>query len=129
MIEKGRKDLKIDTDYTEPKYQNVKDVGPIQEDNYTLHLKVNMPYDKSKAAGDGAGWGEGGWILTEYFIAKLGNLFGGRFGFFLHHDGGARGTSGCIGLKSDKDMRKLRNILIKAQTQGQKSVLIEVKYQ
>jgi len=86
LIKKGRKNLNIDTDYTKPKYQNVKDVGPIQEDSYTLFLKADMPYDKSKAAGDGAGWGEGGWILTEHVFAKMGNLFGGRFGFFLHHD-------------------------------------------
>ncbi len=129
LIKQGRKNLNIDTDYTKPKYQNVKDAGPIQEDNYTLFLKIDMPYDKSKSAGDGAGWGEGGWILTEHIFAKMGNLFGGRFGFFLHHDGGARGTSGCIGLKNGKDMIELKSILTKAQTQGQESVLIEIKYQ
>ena len=129
LIGEGRKDLDSSTDYTFPKYQNVKDAGPIQEDNYTLILKANMPYDKSQSAGDGAGWGEGGWILTEHFMAKVGNLFGGRFGFFLHHDGGNRGTSGCIGLKMAEDMKQLKNMLIKAQAQGQKSVLIEVVYQ
>ncbi len=129
LISKGRKNLKINTDYTKPEFQNKKDAGPIQEDNYTLALKAGMPYDKSKAAGDGAGWGEGGWILTEHLIAKMGNIFGGRFGFFLHHDGGSRGTSGCIGLNNEKDFKTLKAFLVKAQTQGQKSVLIQVKYQ
>ncbi len=83
LIQKGRKDLSADTNYTLPKYQNVRDAGPIQEDGYMLQLKPSMPYDKSAAAGDGAGWGVGGWILTENFMAKLGNVFGGRFGFFF----------------------------------------------
>ncbi len=128
LIKDGRKDLDIKVDYTQSKYQNVKDAGPIQEDTYVLPLKLNMPYDKSKAAGDGAGWGEGGWILTESFFAKLGNYFGGRYGFFLHHDGGSRGTSGCIGLKKAEDMKMLKNMLQRAHTKGQKSVPIEVKY-
>jgi hypothetical protein len=85
-----------------------------------------MPYDKTAA--DSGGWGEGGWILTEHFMAKLGNLFGGRFGFFLHNDGGAPGTSGCIGVKSVPDMQALKRRLIAAQAGGQESVLIEVKY-
>jgi hypothetical protein len=41
-------------------------------------------------------------------LGKLGNYFGGRYGFFLHHDGGAIGTSGCIGLKKAKDMKELK---------------------
>ncbi len=128
LIKKGRKDLDIKVNYTQSKYQNVKDAGPIQEDTYVLPLKPNMPYDKSEAAGDGAGWGEGGWILTESFFGKVGNYFGGRYGFFLHHDGGNRGTSGCIGLKKAEDMKKLKNILQRAQMKGQKSVPIEVTY-
>jgi LysM repeat protein len=128
LIKEGRTDLKVDTDYTKPEHQDVHDAGPIQQDNYTLHLKKNMPFDKSRAGGDPAGWGVGGWYLTEHFTAKLGNWFGGRYGFFLHHDGGARGTSGCIGIKNGKDIKELRNLLIKAQKQGQSSVLIEVKY-
>ncbi|WP_133512146.1 LysM peptidoglycan-binding domain-containing protein [Candidatus Thiosymbion oneisti] len=126
--EEGRKDLKIDTDYTRPSYQHVKDAGPIPKGDYGLRLKLNMPYDKSVAAGDLRGWGEGGWILEESFWAKLDNLWGGRFGFFLHHDGGNPGTGGCIGLKNAKDMKKLKNMLIRAQTLGQKSVPIEVRY-
>jgi LysM repeat protein len=128
LIKNGRKDLDIKVDYTQSKYQNVKDAGPILEDTYVLPLNPNMPYDKSKAAGDGAGWGEGGWILTESFFGKLDNYFGGRYGFFLHHDGGARGTSGCIGLKKAEDMKRLKILLQRAQTKGQKSVPIEVKY-
>ena len=128
LIKKGRKDLDIKNNYTLPKYQNVKDAGPIQEDNYTLPLKQDMPFDKSKAAGDSPGWGVGGWILKENFFAKLGNVFGGRFGFFLHHDGGARGTAGCIGLKYAKNMIELKQILVKAQLNGQESVRIDVKY-
>jgi len=58
LIEEGRKDLKIDTDYTKPSYQKVKDAGPIPAGNYRLRLKTNMPYDKSKAAGDPPGWGK-----------------------------------------------------------------------
>ncbi|MBD1558023.1 LysM peptidoglycan-binding domain-containing protein [Vibrio sp. S9_S30] len=128
LIKQGREELNLDTDYTQSKYQNIKDAGPIQEDTYLLPLRSNMPYDKSNSAGDGAGWGEGGWILTESFIGKLGNFFGGRFGFFLHHDGGSRGTAGCIGLKNAKDIRQLKGLLQKAQKKGQKSVPIEVDY-
>jgi len=124
----NRKDLKIDTDYTNTEFQNVKDAGPIPEDTYILPLKTGMPYDKSRAQGSGDGWGEGGWRLKENFWAKVDNYFGGRSGFFLHHDGGSRGTSGCIGLKNSGDMKKLRNIISKAQKQGQKQIPIEVKY-
>ncbi len=128
LIKKGREDLDIEIDYTLSKHQNVKDAGPIPEDNYALPLRPGMPYDKSKAAGDGAGWGEGGWMLVEHLWAKLGNIFGGRFGFFLHHDGGAVGTSGCIGLKQSEDIVKLKIILIKAQSKGQNIVPVKVKY-
>lgn len=128
IISKGRTDLKESEDYTQPKYQNVKDVGPIQEDKYTLSLKPQMPYDKSAKQGGGPGWGEGGWILTEHFLAKVGNIFGGRFGFFLHHDGGNKGTSRCIGISSRSDFKSLRQLLLNAQKSGQKSVLIEVAY-
>jgi len=129
LIEQGRGDLDIEADYTLPRYQNVKDAGPIQEGHYTLPLKQGMSYDKSYAAGDGLGWGEGGWILAEHFWAKVGNIFGGRFGFFLHHDGGARGTSGCIGLKNGEDLKGIKQMLINAHLKGQKSVLVDVKYQ
>lgn len=128
LINEGRDDLDINTDYTKPKYQDVKDVGPIQEDSYTLQLKKNMPFDKSATAGDGAGWGEGGWLLTENTVAKLGNLFGGRFGFFIHHDGGNRGTSGCIGLKYGHKIQALKILLLKAQIEGQTEVDVIVKY-
>lgn|GEM_PF-5021726 len=73
--------------------------------------------------------GEGGWFLQEAFFARLDNWWGGRFDFFLHHDGGNPGTGGCIGLKNAKGMKKLKNMLIRAHTLGQKSVLIEVRYQ
>ncbi|SHO55570.1 LysM peptidoglycan-binding domain-containing protein [Vibrio quintilis] len=128
LIAKGRKDLNVDVDYTQSKYQNVNGAGPIPEDTYKLKLKLNMPYDKSKAAGDGAGWGEGGWILTESLTGKLDNFFGGRYGFFLHHDGGAKGTSGCIGIRKAKDMKQLKALLSRAQMKGQQIVPIEVKY-
>jgi LysM repeat protein len=125
---KGRNDLDIDTDYTLPKYQNVKDAGPIQEGIYTLSLKPTMPVQKSKIAGDGDGWGLGGWILTESFWGKVGNVFGGRFGFFLHHDGYEPGTSGCIGIREEEDFIRLRSMLVAAEIAGQKVVPIEVKY-
>ncbi|MGD9170176.1 MAG: LysM peptidoglycan-binding domain-containing protein [Candidatus Thiodiazotropha sp.] len=128
LIKKGRKDLKVDTDYTKPEHQNVHDAGPIQQDYYTLPLKKNMPFDKSSEADDPPGWGVGGWYLKENFTAKVGNWFGGRHGFFLHHDGGSRGTSGCIGLKHGKDIKELRKYLKKAQEKGQDSVLVEVEY-
>jgi hypothetical protein len=94
--------LDVNTDYRLAEHQNVKDAGPIQEDSYTLGLKVGMAYDRTSA--NGAGWGVGGWLLTEHFMAKLGNVFGGRFGFYLHNDGDPPGTSGCIGVKSALDM-------------------------
>jgi len=89
-----------------------------------------MPYDKSKAAGDGAGWGEGGWILTEHLLGKNWEIYLVEgLVFLLHHDGGSRGTSGCIGLNNEKDFKALKDFLVKAQAQGQESVLIKVKYQ
>jgi len=42
--------------------------------------------------------------------------------------GGDYRTSGCIGLKSRKDMKQLKNILIRSQKKGQQKILIEVKY-
>jgi len=53
----------------------------------------------------------GGWILQEAFFARLDNLWGRRFGFFLHHGGGNPSTGGCIGLENAKDMGELKNIL------------------
>jgi len=127
LIDKdGRDDLNIETDYTETKYQDVKDAGPIQAGDYALALKSGMPYDKTAA--DSPGWGEGGWFLAEDWWGKLGNVFGGRSGFFLHHDGGSRGTSGCIGLKSGSDIKALKRLLTAAQEKGQESVPVEVRY-
>lgn len=121
----NRNDLNLKTDYTKSKHQNVEDAGPIPQNKYTLSLKPNMPYDKSKAKGDGAGWGEGGWKLEEIgFWARL----TGRFGFYLHHDGGQRGTGGCIGLKNAYDVRRLKRIFSNAEKSGQRTVMVRVKY-
>ncbi len=69
--------------------------------------------------------GEDGWKLEEIgFWAR----HTGRFGFYLHHDGGYRSTVGCIGLKSARDMRKLKRILTNVKKSGQNTVLIRVKY-
>jgi len=128
LIAKGRTDLKVGTDYSQSRHQNVKDAGPIPADTYTLPLVSGMPFDKSASSGDGAGWGVGGWWLREGTLAWLDNYFGGRSGFFLHHDGGSAGTSGCVGIVSGNDMKRLRQILINAQQAGQKAVKVKVTY-
>ncbi len=140
LIEKGREDLDVKIDYTQPQYQDVKDAGPIPEGRYTLRLRPGMRYDKSHVHNDNlhvrtvrdepstAGWGEGGWLLTESLFGQLDIYLGGRHGFFLHHDGGNRGTSGCIGLEKAGDIKNLRHRLQRAQMKGQQTVLIEVKY-
>ncbi len=66
--------------------------------------------------------------MTENFWGKVGNIFGGRFGFFLHHDGSIPGTSGCIGIREEEDFIRLRSMLVTAEISGQKAVHIEVKY-
>lgn len=124
LIAQGRSELKVGTDYTDPQYQSVSDVGPIPEADYYLPLTPTMPFDKSFAEGDAAGWGEGGWLLKERWWNRL----GGRFGFFLHHDGGSRGTAGCIGVETGA-VAKIQRLLIDAHNNGQAEVWIEVQYE
>jgi LysM repeat protein len=121
-----RTDLDINKDYTGAASQDVKDAGPIPEDDYSLTLTKTMSFQKTPA--DGAGWGVGGWRLNEDFSGRWDNLFGGRSGFFLHHDGGQRGTSGCIGVQSGTHLEKIKKILIEAHKNGQESVNVEVDY-
>lgn len=118
-----RTDLDARTDYTTPQHQDVKDAGPIPESTYTLSLTANMNYLKT-----GAGWGVGGWPLEESGLDWVGNFFGGRYGFFLHDDGGSRGTGGCIGVQSSADMGKLKSLLMEAYAQGQREVTVKVDY-
>lgn len=123
LIKQGRTDLKLTTDYRQPKYQDVQDAGPIPEATYTLVLTEGMKYTKS-----GGGWGVGAWPLKEGVMGRLNDYFGGRFGFYLHDDGNAPGTSGCIGVQSSADMEKIQNLLIKAYKQGQREVTVKVEY-
>lgn len=122
----NRKDLDINKDYTGSDSQDVKDAGPIPEDDYSLPLSSTMSYQKTSA--DSPGWGIGGWRLNEDLSGRWDNLFGGRSGFFLHHDGGQRGTSGCIGVVSGSNVEKIRALLIGAHKNGQTSVNVEVDY-
>jgi peptidoglycan hydrolase-like protein with peptidoglycan-binding domain len=128
LIQGGRTDLKASTDYTQAANQDVKDAGPIPEGTYELPLRPGMPYDKSAASTGNAGWGEGGWLLSEGFWDKMGNFFGGRSGFFLHHDGGNPGTSGCVGIKTAADFLEVKRLLVDAQTRGQTKLKIKVDY-
>jgi hypothetical protein len=123
LINQGRTDLHARTDYTTPQHQDVKDAGPIPESTYTLSLTANMNYLKT-----GAGWGVGGWPLEESGLDWMGNFFGGRYGFFLHDDGGSRGTGGCIGVQSSADMGKIKSLLMEAYAQGQREVTVKVDY-
>ena len=117
--------LKMDIDYTQPRYDNVSFAGPIPDGwygtarTYYLKLSADMTYQKT-----GGGWGVGGWILQETFL----NSMGGRNGFFLHHDGGNPGTAGCIGLVHGNDMHKIRELLRTAHKTGQREVTITVQY-
>lgn len=127
LIHKNKRtDLDINKDYTGPDSQKFKDAGPIPEDDYSLTLTSTMSYQKTSA--DGAGWGFGGWRLNEDWSGRLDNLWGGRSGFFLHHDGGQRGTSGCIGVQSGPDLEKIKKLLIAAHKNGQTSVNVKVDY-
>jgi LysM repeat protein len=122
----NRRELDINKDYTGSDSQNIKDAGPIPESNYTLTLTKTMSFDKTPS--DGAGWGVGGWRLNEGLLGRFDDIFGGRSGFFLHHDGGQRGTGGCIGVQSGANMEKIKKLLIEAHRNGQRSVDVEVDY-
>jgi LysM repeat protein len=124
LIQKGRKDIKESQDYTDPKYQNLSDVGPIPEGEFTLILVKGVPFDKR-----GGGWGLGGWLLHSGFFRKMAAKFGlARSGFFLHHDGGNDGTSGCIGIKTKEETQVIWDALKKYQKAGQKSIVVKVEY-
>jgi murein DD-endopeptidase MepM/ murein hydrolase activator NlpD len=126
ITKEKRTDLDLNKDYTGSDSQDVKDAGPIPEDDYSLTLTKTMSFQKTSA--DGQGWGVGGWRLNEDLSGRWDNLFGGRSGFFLHHDGGQQGTGGCIGVKSGTDIERIKKILIEAHKNGQESVNVEVDY-
>lgn len=127
LIKEGRTELNATNDYTRPAHQQVRGAGPIPKGTYTLELKAKMPFDRVGTE-DGRGWGDGGWRLQESILGRLDNYFGGRRGFFLHHDGGSAGTAGCIGIKKGRDLRSLQGLLIKAHSVGQSDVEIMVEY-
>jgi len=77
----------------------------------------------------GKGWGVGGWLLKESFLGRLDDFFGGRSGFFLHHDGGNPGTAGCIGVKRGKNLMNIRGILQDAYAEGQREVEVLIDYE
>ena len=133
LIASGRTDIKTDTDYTDPKYQNLSSAGPIPSGTYELMLKKNMPYEKT-----GGGWGTGGWSIypTNSLIRRAGfletklnmDLPWIRSGFFLHEDGGKDGTAGCIGL-SKAGIKNLKSYLETYATKSNSSaILIVVDY-
>lgn len=124
LIAEGRTDLDQNTDYRHPKYQGVKDAGPIPEGTYTLPLTQDMEFQKQ-----GKGWGVGGWLLKESFLGRLDDFLGGRSGFFLHHDGGNPGTAGCIGVKQGKNLMNIRGILQDAYVEGQREVEVLIDYE
>jgi len=123
LIAQGRTDLNVQTDYRTSKYQNVKDAGPIPEGTYSLPLTNDMAFQKT-----GGGWGVGGWLLKESFFGRVNDFFGGRSGFFLHHDGGSPGTAGCIGVKRGSDITQIRGLLQDAYANGQRKVDVVVDY-
>lgn len=123
VAEKHGLQLDPKTDYTDPKYQKKAFAGPIPEAWYYLPLTATMSYDKTGAR-HGRGWGVGAWLLKETWYNRL----GGRDGFFLHHDGGSPGTSGCIGLLQGGDLRAVRERLRLAFARGQREVAIHVAY-
>ncbi|MEA3437572.1 MAG: hypothetical protein U9R43_13965 [Thermodesulfobacteriota bacterium] len=133
LIKEGRDDIKEGVDYSHPKHQTVSRAGPIPEGTYFLRLRPGMPFQKS-----GGGWGVGGWsIYPDNFIRRnLGflevrhdiDIPGIRGGFFLHHDGGADGTAGCIGLVRGEHMRDLKARLSAYQKIGFETIEIEVQY-
>ena len=116
-------DLDPGIDYTSPDQQSVKFAGPIPGGTYYLGLTETMRFDKK-----GGGWGRGGWLLKETFFGRLNDYFGGRSGFFLHHDGGFPGTSGCVGLLRGRDIIALQALLRRAYADGQRVVTLIVHY-
>ncbi len=116
-------DLDPAIDYTSPDQQGVKFAGPIPSGTYYLPLSERMKFDRS-----GRGWGRGGWLLKETFFGRVDNYFGGRSGFFLHHDGGHPGTSGCVGLLRGKDIIALQALLRRAYRDGQRELTLDVRY-
>jgi hypothetical protein len=124
---KGRTDIKPNTDYTSPKFQNLSQAGPIPEGKYRLKVTPKMEYEKS-----GGGWG----IYPENpLIRKMGFLEGYldedipwvRSGFFLHEDGGLDGTAGCIGLNRT-GILNLKKYLTGYSGTGNSEIIILVDY-
>lgn len=133
LIKRGRTDIKPNTDYTDPKFQNLSSAGPIPEGAYYINLKPGMPFVKW----DG-GWGVGGWDIypRSRLQRRMGflegwtgmDLPGVRSGFFLHHDAGSDGTAGCIGL-SAQGIKNLQKYLSGYHSSaGRRTMTIKVDY-
>jgi len=129
LIKEGRSELDLETDYRLSEHEDLSGVGPVPENTYTLKLTKSMKYEKSEALGDGRGWGEGGWWLDEgTFDRHLNPFSSDRSEFFLHHDGGSEGTSGCVGVKHSSDIRQIKAMLISAYRNGQRTVKVTIDY-
>lgn len=134
LIERGRSDIKTGVDYTDPKYQNVLDVGPIPKGTYYIELRKDVPRDQT-----GGGYGWGGWILkpSSSILKAVGWLESGkkkidvpffRSGFYLHHDYGNDGTSGCVGISRESDTIKVWGLLKEYQMRGHSKIDLIIQY-
>jgi hypothetical protein len=134
-------------DYTDPEYQEFKDIGPIPQGTYELALEPGVPREKS-----GGGWGIAAWrlrpeslsgrVMEDVSLMKdkpaaqkvpglstvLGALSDVRSGFFLHQDGGADGTAGCVGIQGADNTRQIWERLKRYQRGGHDKIKLVVTY-
>jgi len=119
-------------DYTDPKYSNLANKGPIPAGRYYF-----SPDEVERSSG---AWGyfrvklNGGAISSQVARGldptstnEISEGLGFRGGFYLHGDGGQDGTAGCIGIVSPSDAVKVYNLIKQAQGTA-KYIYVYVSY-
>jgi len=111
-----------------PKYQNIKNYGPIPNGKYYIKLQQGIPHEQLN---NGEGWGRFAVKLRPTIRTTINThkKFGGRGGFYLHEDGGVPGTAGCIGIEKGDESLATWELLKKLQQNGMKEVELEVDYE
>jgi hypothetical protein len=90
-------------DYTQPRYQDVADKGPIPEGDY--YINPSEAETAQDAGFSPSAWGHYRTRLHERFFTRLKRevLTSRTGGFYLHEDANQNGTAGCIGLMTHQD--------------------------
>ncbi len=111
-------------DYTDPKYQDVPDKGPIPEGEYYLNpaeVESNPPGKFNTTA-----WGKYRTRLHETLGTSISRKWSTKRtgGFYLHQDANHNGTAGCIGIWNTSDNKKIHDLIVKNTAQ----IPVHVKY-